>query len=396
MRIRVGKVASVSWRVALVGSIVFAGLWGLFGYKIRSLTPGYSKLEITTASTNQSISMILENPINAPYKTTQLLLQKINHRTVFVNRIISAMIISSATLAFFGLVLHITTKRIAIFGTLLFASSSYSLHLGRSGTLESLPYLFIVFLAGCAHLAFGKKFHKLLMFIMLFCIGNLLYVPGMLWILIPLVVWQFKRAIRFLHDQPIWFLFCFVGLSVIMILPLVWGIITSPSTITELLLIPTKFPDIKLFASNFSQPFKELFFRREADPAHWLSPTPILDATATVLCMLGFYRIAFQSKLDRFWILSISFIIVSIFAGLGNTSLMPVFVSMIFVVIALGLALILQQWQTVFPKNPFIKWVTLSISISMVLVSFGYQTTRYFRAWANSPKTKNAMVNQQR
>lgn len=392
MRKRVGKIASLSWRVALVGIFTATILWGLYGFRLRVLSPGISEAEQQTVQTRQSLSMVLNQPQNAPYNATQLLLQKINKRTVFINRILSAAIASAAIISFFGLIVHIATKRIALFGTLLFASSSFSLHIGRSGTVDVLPYLFIVFLAGCAHLVFGNKMQKTVLIIVLLCFGNLLYVPGMIWLLAPLLIWQIKRVLNVVQDQPLWYILSFVGLGVLLILPLLWGSIANPKSLMDLMLIPKSLPNIKTFVVNLSLPFQQLFFRRDISPANWLSPTSILDAVTTILSMLGLYAISFQKKLDRFWLLVISFLIISVFSGLGSLALLPIFVALMFVVITLGLALIFQQWKTVFPKNPFIKWITLGLSLGLVTISLCYQTTRYFKAWANSPATKKAML----
>ncbi|MEK7603253.1 MAG: hypothetical protein AAB459_03350 [Patescibacteria group bacterium] len=392
MRIRVGKIASLSWRVALIGLTTTIILWTLFGFRLRSLSPGVSPKEQEIVSKQHSLSMIMSNPVYAPYNSSQLILQKVNKRSVFVNRFASALVVSSTVIAFFILLIHIATKRIAVFGTLLFASSSFTLHFGRSGTTDMLPFVFVLFLAGCAHLAYGKKLHKTVLAGVLLCFGLLIYVPGLLWLLVPLLIWQYRRILSVLQEQPLWFMLGFVSVAVISVLPLVWGTITNPSSLLELLLIPEQLPSIKSFFNGFGLPFQHLFFKRQINPSYWLNPTPILDATLTILCMLGLYVISFQKKLDRFWFLVVSFIIVSVFSGLGSIVLMPVFVVLIYVVITLGLALIMQQWQTVFPKNPFIKSITLSLSLALVVGSVGFQTTRYFRAWANSPATKKAMV----
>jgi hypothetical protein len=60
----------------------------------------------------------------------------------------------------------------------------------------------------------------------------------------------------------------------------------------------------------------------------------------------------------------------------------------IFIMVAGGMALMLQQWFTVFPYNPVAKTLGAILMTLAVLVTSYYTITQYYIAWPNAPETK--------
>jgi hypothetical protein len=108
----------------------------------------------------------------------------------------------------------------------------------------------------------------------------------------------------------------------------------------------------------------------------------------SALFVLGCYAYYFQRRLDRTKILFGAMGLISILVALGGP--VPVFllVPFVYIVATAGMALMLQQWFTVFPRNPFARTVALLLIVSCVAFSIFYNTQHYFVAWPKSPATK--------
>ena len=59
-----------------------------------------------------------------------------------------------------------------------------------------------------------------------------------------------------------------------------------------------------------------------------------------------------------------------------------------FLIAAGGVALMLQQWFTVFPYNPFARTVGLVLLLFALGTTSFYSLNQYFVAWPHTPETK--------
>jgi len=67
-------------------------------------------------------------------------------------------------------------------------------------------------------------------------------------------------------------------------------------------------------------------------------------------------------------------------------------VPFLYLFIAAGIALLLQMWFSVFPKNPIAKYVGLLwIGLIVVLIAY-YQGTRYFVGYSHNRNQSNIQV----
>jgi hypothetical protein len=83
-------------------------------------------------------------------------------------------------------------------------------------------------------------------------------------------------------------------------------------------------------------------------------------------------------------IIILSLILTVLNGWLAMTIALPMF----FVLVSAGLALFLQQWFTVFPRNPLARTVGITV-VSFVVVLAGYYNLRhYFVAWPRNPDTR--------
>jgi hypothetical protein len=391
--IKIGKIYAISWRVVLGASVVLAILWSFYGFRLRTLTPGVSQAEQAIVQQKHSIGMIVENPVLAPYKGTQMVAEKFKKRTVAHNRYISALTAALAIVAFFILLRNFSTLRMALLGTALFASSSFTLHIARSGTPDVLYLGFVVLLAAVAQLQFSAKQQKTTFLAACLTCAGLLYVPGMVLLLLPMAVWQRKRIVALFQEQAMWFSLTTIGVVAVLLLPLAWGIVSNAEVIKTLVLWPQDFPSLAHAARQAIIPLEQLFVQHDSVAADmWLGSTAILDAITAVFVLLGVYVVAAKKRLDRFWLAAGVILITVMSSALGARQLLEIFIVVVYILATLGMALLLQQWQTVFPKNPFAKWIGLVITCALVALAAGYQLNRYFVAWPHAPATKKAML----
>jgi hypothetical protein len=61
----------------------------------------------------------------------------------------------------------------------------------------------------------------------------------------------------------------------------------------------------------------------------------------------------------------------------------------VYSVIAAGISYILDEWYSVFPRNPFARSFGLILVIFIVLMSIYYQSTRFFVVWPQTPETRS-------
>lgn len=108
------------------------------------------------------------------------------------------------------------------------------------------------------------------------------------------------------------------------------------------------------------------------------------------MVIIGVYAYAFRYKLDRTKLLAGIFIVGSLLVALGGGVTISFLMPFVYIVVAGGVALMLQQWSTVFPRNPVAKTLaTTLMSIVVALVAF-YHINHYFIAWPNAPETHSA------
>jgi len=72
--------------------------------------------------------------------------------------------------------------------------------------------------------------------------------------------------------------------------------------------------------------------------------------------------------------------------GLRTIGVIPA----VYVFAGIGFTELLSRWRGVFPKNPAARSTGLVILLGLLLLSCLYDYTRYFKAWANNPKTYEA------
>lgn len=383
---KVGNWFAASW-VGIMASVIVAGaviftLW--FG--LGNMLPGLTEAEANQSVASSTARQLLDNPLGAPHKALQFITQKLLPDAIGVRS--ASAIIGVFTVGCFYFVLRSWySKRVAFLSTLTLVSSAWFLHTVRSGTDDSM-YLLLFGAAACVtwlHKSRGKMPATIASAVL---ITALLYIPGMIWFVIPAFLWQISTIVQLLEKRNVALLtvlgiFCLGALT-----PLGYAIYHDTDLIKTYFGLPQVFPEPIQIVRNVINVPVELFARGPNDAGSWLGRLPLLNVFASVMFVVGLYAYFRKRQLDRTPFTIFVFVVGTILVGLDGPVSMSIILPFIYLVVAAGIALLLQQWRTVFPRNPFAR-ATGTVLLSIVVLLAAYQgITQYFVAWHNTPETK--------
>jgi len=360
----------------------------LYSFQIGSLVKGTSVPEVNSRSQSTSLQVVVENPINGPYKLMKLAAQRI-HRNIAAERLISGFGAGLAILLFYLLARRFTNRFAAGFTTAMFASSSVLLNTGRMATpLITLMALLFLFVSGY-YIRFNK--HKSRSWIITAIIVSLaLYIPGLFYFIALGSLWQYKsmnrqHALPKLKQSVIT-----VGTVILLLLPLLYGLVRDPSLLREYLLIPSSLPDIKDFLFGlFSVPLGIIAFAPK-NPIFRLGHQPTLDVFAVAMFVVGIYTLVKRYKLDRFILFSGIFVLSCLLTALsGNYEYSFILLPFVYLVVAMGMNVLLDSWRKTFPYNPLARSLALVVIGVAVIASCNFQFRRYFVAWPHNDLTQS-------
>jgi 4-amino-4-deoxy-L-arabinose transferase-like glycosyltransferase len=370
----------------LIGLIIIGGL---MSYKIGSLVPGANTSEIASRASSSSLKVILKNPINAPYKTALYIGHSI-HNSISSDRIVSGLVAASAILLFYLIIRHFCKRPAAILSTVLFATSTSLLSVGRLASPNVLPLLLISLIACGYYLRFGTHPARSWL-ITSVTLAICLYVPGLIYFIIGGILWQLK-AVK--HDnkwpKPIIIGIC-AAITFLLLLPLLLGFIQNPHIWREYFGIPAKLPTIIDFLKSFAATIFGIFVWAPKNPIFRLGRQPVLDIFSGVMFILGCYSLVKRFKLDRLVLMLGLFILAALYTALsGNYENSIILLPFIYFCIAFGIGMLLEEWRKIFPNNPLASGLALVVITIAVIISANFQSRRYFVAWPHNSQTKSA------
>ncbi len=386
---KAGNWLAVAFRPSLLffgaGAFVVLLLW----FQLGSLVPGFSETELTAQGESATWRAVLDNPLFLPHKLLQLSAQYFGHHGPLAMRSASALFGLLAIGSFYYVLHNWYSRRVAVLGTFLFATSSWLLHSARLGT-PSISYTLLFAVMACA--VWLQKSRAMLPAVLL---GSglvlvLLYIPGMLWFVIPGLLWQAPRLIRFLSRQhPAVLVLLTLGL-VGALAPLGLAFYHDPGLIRIYLGLPEVFPAPLQLAKSILYVPGHIFVQGTGDPLLGVGDLALLDWSGSVLFLVGLTSFFANRRLDRVVAVVYAGAAGMILVGLGGAVAIGLLLPFVYLMIASGLTLLLQQWFTVFPANPVARTIGATLMTIAVLLSSYYHINRYFIAWPHAPDTKAA------
>ncbi len=375
------------WEPVLIGVAAIAILSGLLLFRLGSLTPGLSSPEVIAHKATSSLNLIVNNPLNLPYKALSYGLNNLTTPNPWSLRAASVLFATITILLFYYVLSRWYSRFIAILGALLFACSAWFLHYARL----AIPDITLTLLV-CS-LAYGLWIRKtkrsaLVGIIGIFLAAGLLYVPGLIILVVIGGIWQSKHIAQHIKETKLTIPLIII-LAALLLAPLAFGLIKHPSLVRPWVGLPAgHWPTLLDFIKHTLNVPVQIFLRGPKDPVLWLGRLPLLDIFATAMFVLGAYKYYQHRKLDTAKLVFGSIILGSLLIGLSGTVSMIILTPFIYLLAVAGIDYLLTQWQSVFPRNPLARVIGASIITFAVLLSCFYNLRQYFIAWPGTPATK--------
>ena len=391
-RFRIPFTLSGSWQVASTLIIIAAGVGLLLFGSLDSLLPGYSETEVRTANESRSLSVIADNPINAPYKLLVLGIATTSGDPLLATRLAAGFFaIITLGLFYFG-VRQWHTGRIAFLATVLFGCSAWFLHTARFGSPDILLPLVVLLFAVVGYWIASAERSGISYLTAVLALSVSIYVPGTIWlVLLALAVRRTKDFRVMAREFTLWHaLSLTVALIALVVVPLALTLSRDPSFGLTLLGVPESWPGLTAFAKELAVIPLSLVVYSSFSAEFWLSSLPLLDIFSSALLFIGAYYFLKLRSLDRAKLVTIFIVLSAILVALPNAISLAALLPVVYIFISGGLALLLGQWLTVFPRNPLAQNVGITFIAIAVAASAFYNVRAYFVAWPNNTKTESA------
>jgi 4-amino-4-deoxy-L-arabinose transferase-like glycosyltransferase len=182
------------WQLLVAYGVLLLALGGLLFVRLGSLLPGFSSHEVQSYQASASLRYIFDHPLDAPFTLVTNGLTYVSNHTYLLTRLAAVLFGLITLIAFFWLVRFWYGQRTALIGTVLFGASAWFLHTSRAGSSDVLLFLPLVLVACSVWL---KKTDNPWVLLLCFGLGaSLLYVPGMVWLVLLGVLWQWRTIDR--------------------------------------------------------------------------------------------------------------------------------------------------------------------------------------------------------
>lgn len=381
------------WRPLLLYVCGAALLVTLLGYRLGSLTPAFAQAELATKHAAISGKFIADNPLYIFHKSNLLVLQKLSPSSTAAIRLPSLVIAVVSIVAFFVILSKWYSHKVAVLGTVLFASSSWLLHGARLATFD-INYVMPLLLVFLLSSLFKARYAKLVTIAALLTGLFIAYIPGMIWGLALLAFWQRRQLKKITWRVPLWWHSLLLVGVLVGLLPLFWSFFNNPRLIMSWTGLPEHWPSVTSYVKNLVNIPTELFIASSGNPLYNIGRVPLLDAFTAALVVLGGFAYWHYKTLDRSKFMLAATITGILLIALNGPVRLSWLIPIIYLLAAEGIAFLLQQWFTVFPRNPVARWIGFVVLGLAVSITAFYHIQNYFVAWPNTPETRQAFSHQ--
>lgn len=389
---KVGNWFAASWTTVAATVAMLAILSLLLFGRLGTLLPGLSEAELTQAASSRTVNAIIENPLGLPHKALQYATQRIDV-SAFTIRAPSAAIGFVSAVCFFYVLRNWYSHRIAVLGTALYVTTPWFLHTVRHGGSTSV-YLLLFCAVACAVWLENSRGSIYAILCSAALVIALFYIPGMIWFVVPALLWQIGRIGEALEGQNAALLTVLSLLMLCTLVPLGWALYQNPDLVRPYFGLSQSFAPAVDILKNIALVPYHLVIRGTANPEMWLGTLPLLSVLPSVMLVIGLYVHAVKRKLDRVLFFGLVIVLGAVLANLGGPVNLVLLLPFLFAISISGLSYTLQRWFTVFPRNPFAKMLGTIVVFAVIALSAFGGISHYFVAWPNTPQTKEVFTKQ--
>ena len=359
-------------------------------YHLRELFPGVSPSEVNQGlAITQDATTILEQGIYLPYNVLQTISIEVFGESALALRLPSVIFGLLLLIMMFALIHLWHKEKIAIITVIFLATSSWFLTFARSGT----PYIYTAF---CVVLIFlsgtmlrHSKNQKRAMVFAAFALPLTLYSPYIIYLLGLFVVLYRKELVAIVRDmdRSNAVVLAIIGLATT--LPLLYSFVSSLDNLQVWLGVSDGLPSIRGFAQNILAGVEHILWRSSDNPEFHLGNLAMLDIFTSTMAALGLYHYEqhFKWMRTRFIIYGLG-LTLFVFGLSSDEGRYFMAAPIIYILAATGIVTLLNQWNRIFPYNPFARTLALLPLALALLITSQYHLDRYFSAWAYSPNTR--------
>jgi hypothetical protein len=377
-------------RQSIYGALLILLLLGII-MQLSLIPSQFAQVEVDYSSQVISYSMIGEDPLSLPHKLASYAVLKFSDSARAV-RAVSIVVFGICSLALYRILKRWHSDKIALLATAMFATNATVLIVARLATPLVLIFSWSIVIAVLLWLQHGNS-HRVAPFSLLVISAFLLYVPGAPYFFSLLVILFGHRLLKTAKKLKSSTIYVALISGILVITPLVLSFVNNINLLKQWLLLPEVI-ELSSVPYNLLRIPSAFIYKTPIDPLFNIDSLPILDVAAGGLFLIGLYAYYKNSKLERTKIMLITALFGIILGALGQTFIAIVLLlPYIYSVIAAGISYVLDEWYSVFPKNPFARSFGLILVTIVVLFSMYYQITRFLVVWPQTPETR-AVYNQ--
>lgn len=372
--------------VVLIAGLVFF----LFCWRLDSYLPGASAEEISAIHSSSSIKAIVDNPLYLPHKLIQFGLISAGAESLFWMRFASVIFGVVACFCFYYALSRWFSRRISILTSLALATTPLFLITSRLATPTILmAWAFCVIMAAYLWLASSKRGGRTPALLALAAsVGLVAYIPGIFLAVFIGGCLFFRRIWSLAKAENKVLPFLLVILMLAFLSPLIYASLVSLQVFRQLLLLPESWlPPMELLQAIIWAGLG-LFWRTRDNINETLATLPLLSLIASILLVFGVVYVLREYKRMRSYALFAIVGTVVFFSGINaDPTVLLIALPVIFVLIAGGLSFLLEEWLSVFPRNPFAKILAVSLIVMAVGIHAVYGARYALWAWPQAVET---------
>jgi hypothetical protein len=377
-----------NWRGLLLWSVTIIGAILLCFNNLESMTSGLlSRQEVEAVQAASSGKTIMADPLFLPHKALQWAVIHFAGGSVYLLRAVSALFGVGLVILFYFLVRHWFSPLIGWLTSVMMITAVLFLQYSRLAVPDILLPLALLGLLASAWWVYKSKRPKIALPVSALIVCSALYVPGMIWFTLLAFVAQRRHIATIIKRLSVPSLLAFIVAGIALMAPLGRAIYLNPSLLYDVLAIPVRF-DPQVLIRDFIFVPSSLILQTPENPVFNLGRLPYLDIVTIALCILGTYAYSLRFKLGRTRTLIASSLIAWLLIAFSNTVHIVLVLPLIYLTVAGGILFLLQQWYSVFPKNPIARSAGMLLLIVVLSMSVLYNYTRYFSGWIGSPITE--------
>lgn len=368
-------------------------LFGLYGWRLGSLTP-YSGEEVAAKGASATLDALIQNPVNLPHKLLQFGAQQLGLDGPLSLRAVSVVFALLLLGCFFVVVKWWFDRRVALLSSVALAASPMLVIAARSATPR-------IMLAGglmvcvAVYLWVLAAERTLLAALLCLTVATALaaYIPGMIWVLATGIIFFLPRLLSIAARLYKLLPYGLVLLWLTLISPIAWSSYRNPDLLNELLLIPPVLLPLGEAVAEIIWTGLGLVWRTRDNLPSTLGTLPVLGIFPLVMAVFGIASIFSQYRRRRSYVLVALVGIVIVVSGLREQfELILIILPLLYIFVAAGIQLLLKEWFTIFPRNPFARALALMLFGLTLGVHLLYGARYSLLAWPQAPETRQQFM----